>query len=100
MTHHRHRTFIPKRNYIQIEVIGTLTSSIIDLSHINEKPHRGKILAMGPDVDHEALKVGDIVRFSPQLKYPNIEFEWHDARTRVIQQADIEFVEDPDDVTA
>lgn len=88
------KVFIPKRNYIQIEVMGTLTSAIIDLSHLAEKPARGRVIAMGPDVDREQVTVGDVVRFSPQLKYPNIEFDWHDRRTRIIQEADIEGVED------
>jgi co-chaperonin GroES (HSP10) len=98
---HSGKKFHPKQTYIQVEIIGSVQSAIIDLSALKEKPCRGRIMAIGPGVDPEAVKVGDVVSFSPQLKYPNIEFDWKNARTRVIQQADIEFViEDFDDVAA
>jgi co-chaperonin GroES (HSP10) len=99
MTHHARKLSIkPHRTYIQVEVIGSLTSDIIDLSVVTakEKPRRGRIIALGADCDHDAIKVGDIVSFSPQLNYPHVEFDWYDRRTRLIQQADIEFVEDDD----
>lgn len=53
--------------------------------------NRGTVIAVGPDVDPEQLKSGDIVRFS-EIQYPTVEHEGE--KFTVITDMDVVGVEE------
>jgi co-chaperonin GroES (HSP10) len=60
------------QNRIIVEPIEIQKSSVIYIEN-NEKPRKGKVVAVGPKV--EELVVGDIVYFTSGWAYREVEFD-------------------------
>lgn len=98
----------PLRDRILVEPLDEPLSTIIQVVHDNAGKHsRGRVLAVGPQVKFDEIyrartdvdaQVGDIIHFTDIFKFPVILDQG--AKRLLLQEADICFVEDREELAA
>lgn len=96
----------PLRDRLVIEPLDEPLSSILHVV-CERNHHRGRVLEVGPSVKfndrfrprapHDT-QVGDIVQFTDVMRFPVIMD--HGAKRLIIQEADVLFIEQLEDVAA
>lgn len=86
----------PLRDRIVVEPQDKPLSSVLEIIQFEEKHHRGKVIAVGPQVKFEDdylprgptdSKPGDMIQFTDAFKFPVIMD--HGAKRLILQEADI-----------
>lgn len=98
----------PLRDHIVVKPLDEPLSSVLEVVQFQKKDSRGEIIAVGPSVKVKEERyrpriagdaaVGDVIHFTDIFKFPVI-IDQGDRRL-ILQEADVQFIEEPEDVAA